>query len=599
MDPRAVGQLLESGLAHHRAGRLPEAESAYRKVLAAHPENIDALHLLGVLAGQCGKPAGGLPLLQRAVALGPGHAEFHRHLAETLAALGRHPEAGAAFARALHLAPRDAASHTAAGIWLLSVGRADDAIGSLAEAARLNPQDATALGNHGHALSCAGRTDEALAVLRRAIEVDPHCGVAWIQLAEALWRAHRYDEAVEPARRGAELAGSDVRSHVVHGNALHTAGELEAAGAAYRRAIELDPNNFDAHSNLALVLLKTGEARQALARYDQILTRWPGTRDALANRSLALLTLGELQQGWADYEARWSPETFNLHRRLGRPWDGGDARGQTVLLISEQGFGDTIQFARYARLAADRGATVVVSCPAEVEPVIRTAPGVSRTIRSGERTEITFHAFAPMASLPRIIGTTLATIPADVPYVSADAERVRRWRDRLAADANVRVGLVWAGSAAHQNDKVRSCALADLAPLAAVEGVTFYSLQKGAAVAQLAAPPPGLTVTPLGDELKDFGDTAALLECLDLLIAVDTSVVHLAGALARPVWTLLARGPDWRWMLGRDDSPWYPTMRLFRQQALKEWRPVIERVATELRGFVRAHRGGAAQQERT
>jgi hypothetical protein len=353
--------------------------------------------------------------------------------------------------------------------------------------------------------------------------------------------------------------------------------------------MELDPDNFDAHSNLALVLLKSGDATEALERYNQIIARWPQKRDSLANRSLALLMLGDFPRGFAEYEARWTPDALEAHRRVGRIWDGSDPSGQTLLLASEQGYGDTIHFVRYAALLADRGARVVVACQPEVEPVVRTVPGVSQILRRGEPIDVKVDAILSLASLPRVMGTTLETIPANVPYVTADPQRVRAWRERLSADpAKLKVGIVWAGSGLHQNDRIRSCSLADLAPLSAVEGVRLYSLQKGAPAKQLESAPPGMNVTPLGDDLHDFGDSAALLDVLDLLISVDTSVVHLAGALARPVWTLLARGPDWRWMLGRDDSPWYPTMRLFRQTTLKDWKPVIDRVADELRAMVAA-----------
>ena len=336
----------------------------------------------------------------------------------------------------------------------------------------------------------------------------------------------------------------------------------------------------------ALQLHQSGQLDEAKKLYQQILQRWPGMRDAMANRSLALLMLGDFEKGFEDYEARWSPEAKETQRKVGKVWDGSDPRGKTLLLVSEQGYGDTIQFVRYASILADRGAKIVVSCPVEVEALVRTVRGVTRVIHPNEPVILQFDAFAPLASLPRIMKTRLETIPGDVPYMTAELHRVEHWRAKLADDPNFKVGIVWAGSSLHQNDRIRSCSLADFAPLGEVPGVTFYSLQKGAVAKELENPPPGMRIIPVGDDLKDFGDTAALLEVLDLLISVDTSPVHVAGALNRPVWTLLARGPDWRWMIEREDTPWYPSMRLFRQERYKEWGPVFRRAAGELRALV-------------
>jgi hypothetical protein len=300
-----------------------------------------------------------------------------------------------------------------------------------------------------------------------------------------------------------------------------------------------------------------------------------------------LLTLGDFERGLANYEARTPLPVYEQMRRTGKLWDGRDIAGKTVVLVSEQGFGDTIQFIRYASLIAERGATVIAGSPPELIPVTSTVPGITKVLPNGTAMP-PCDFIAPMGSLPRLFNTCLETIPNDVPYMSADAARIQQCRTRLAHDANVKVGIVWAGSAQHQNDRARSCRLADFAPLASVANVSFYSLQKGTTTAELPSAP--LKITPMGDDLRDFGDTAALLMNLDLLISVDTSVVHIAGALARPVWTLIAKGPDWRWMLEREDTPWYPTMRLFRQPELRKWGSVFERVADELRNFVKERR---------
>ena len=595
MDDRQVAELLQAALNQHNAGDLNNAESAYRRVLVERPTNADALHLLGVATAQRGRPDLALPLLQQAITILPTFAAFHLHLGEVLAVLNRHEEALVSFRRTIELNPREGLAHHAAGLSLFALNRIPEATERFRIAAELAPNDGIRLGNYGYALMRIGRGGDAVPVLRRATELAPGIASVWMQYAEALWRLQRYDEALPPARRAAALAPNDARVLVMLGNALQTLALFAEAADAYRRAIQLDPNLFDPQGNLALTLLKMGRAKEALAIYDQIGARWPDAADAIANRSLALLTLGDLERGFADYEARWRTAAITPYRFQQPRWDGSDPSGKTILLMNEQGLGDTIHFVRYATLLAKRGAKTIVACPPVLRAVIETVQGVDGvvddkavgggTVTGGDVPQFDF--YAPLSSLPGLFKTTLATIPARVPYISADPQRVERWRERLAGDAgNFKVGIVWAGTAAHVNDRSRSAPLAAFAPLAGIEGVTFYSLQKGPPAAQIASPPAGMKVVALGDELRDFADTAALLEVLDLLISVDTSVVHIAGALARPVWTLLAAGPDWRWMLDREDSPWYPTMRLLRQPQPGAWPPVMEGVAAELKGLV-------------
>jgi hypothetical protein len=330
-----------------------------------------------------------------------------------------------------------------------------------------------------------------------------------------------------------------------------------------------------------------GQAKESLDMYEQIVARWPDRMDALANRSLAILTLGDLPRGFAEYETRWKSAAFKDKVSMPCPrWDGADVTGKTILLTSEQGSGDVIQFIRYAPLVSARGAKVSVHCSPELRGVIETVAGVSGIFHAGDQLP-PMDFYAPLASLPSIFKTTLDTIPANVPYVRADPDKLARWQERLASASGFKVGIVWAGTPLHQNDCARSSKLSDFAPLA-IQGVSLFSLQKGKPESQLASPPPGMQITALGPDLRNFADTAALLQCLDLLISVDTSVVHLAGALGKPVWTLLAKGPDWRWMLDREDSPWYPTMRLFRQREMGNWSDVIARVSENLRQQVKS-----------
>ncbi len=588
MTPQEVFQILERALADHQAGRGAEAEAGYRRVLAAQPNNADALHLLGVLETQHGQPAAALPLLQRAVQLFPGTAQFQLHFAQALAATGRHPEALAAFHRAIQLDPKDPRARSEAGASLAQVGRARDALEQYRIATELAPGNAGIAGNYGMALFRAGQSEQALKVLRHAVTLNPDELSPQLQLGEVLWLGLSYEEANEIARRVTTCAPADVRGWILLGSTFQTMARFEEAADTYRKVLQLDPNNFDAFSNLAGTLLNMGEAKQSLEMYEQVLARWPDRADARTNRSLAMLTLGDLAGGFEEFESRWKHAAFArawLAPDVPR-WHGEDPAGKSILLTTEQGIGDVFQFVRYAPLIAQRGATVHVAATAEIHPFLATVAGVSKLVRPGEAPP-PVNWYAPVASLPHIFRTTLENVPAEVPYITADAQLVAQWRDRLAEDPNVKVGLAWAGNPAHQNDRSRSCKLTDLAPLAGVERVTFYSLQVGEPSKQPV--PAGMRFVQLGPDLPN---TAAALENLDLLISVDTSIAHLGGALARPVWLALARGPDWRWMLDREDSPWYPTFRLFRQTRPGEWDPVFERMAGALRDLVNENERG-------
>ncbi len=587
MTGQEILNLLQTALAHHNAGRRAEAEPLYRRVLEIDPGNHDALHLLGVLLTQSGRVEDAIPLLSKAVAIHPQMVEFHRHLADALGMAGRYPQALTSYQNALQLNPRDPLSRAGAGAVLLNAGRFNDAVEQIRIAAELQPGDPGALGNFGTALSRAGRFADAVNVLSRAVMMGPNVASVWMQYAEALWRLDRLEEALRAARRSLELNPNDALAHVLHGNVLQVMAEFEQAVEAYRTAAKLHSNSHDALNNIGLTLLKMGEATEALKVLEDAVQRWPQSSDVRANRSLALLTLGDLEHGLPEYESRWQSPAFAKLPRQSKPrWDGSELGGKAILLEGEQGMGDTIQFVRYAPMVAARGGHVIVMCGTPLHKIVSTVDGVSGVVAKGMLPLFDVHL--PLASLPFVFRTTLESIPATVPYVRSDAARVEAWRKRLADDANFKVGIAWAGSPGHQNDRSRSTTLAAFAPVLAVEGATLYSLQKGDATRQIEAARENQRVIPLGHELNDFSDTAALLENLDLVISVDTSIVHLAGALARPVWTLLPRGPDWRWMLDREDSPWYPTMRLFRQERVGDWAGVFERVARELGKLITA-----------
>ncbi len=495
-----------------------------------------------------GEPDVALGLLERAILTGPDDAAIWAETGLTLLALGRHGEAAARLRRAIYLSSGMAEARNALGLALLRQGAPGLAAEQFAEAAAAKPWVWNFQLNLGLSQQRLGRYAEAAAAMAAAVQLEPANPVGWNAFGTALHQAGRYDEAI----------------------------------GAYQAALRERPDWPDALGNLGCALRAVGEPAQAIACYDRALAQQPGFAQARWNRALANLSLGRLAEAWEDHEWRWQVPGFPSPARdfAAKLWNGADIAGQTILLHAEQGFGDTLQALRYVAAVSARGAKVVLEVPRELQRLALHLPGVHRVLARGEALP-QFDTHAPLLSLPRAFATTLETIPASIPYLAPPPSETARWRDRLAALPGLRVGLVWAGRPTHGNDANRSMALSDLTPLLAVPGVSFVSLQTGPRAADLAALPHG-TVLDVSADLQDFADTAAALQALDALVSVDTSVVHLAGALGRPAHVLLPFAPDWRWLLGRADSPWYPSLRLRRQAARGDWAAPLASVAAAI-----------------
>ncbi|MGD0387896.1 MAG: tetratricopeptide repeat protein [Tepidisphaeraceae bacterium] len=545
-----IQQAFDLALQHHQAGRLREAEQLYRQILARQPEHADAMHLRGVIAHQMGRNDVAVDLIRRAIALNPNSAEAHSNL----------------------------------GIVLKDKGILDEAIVACRQAIRLKPDFAEAHTNLGNALQSKGRLDEAVASHRQAIRLKPESAEAHSNLGGALKDNGQLDEAVAACRQAIALRGNYAEAHNNLGNALTDKGQLDEAIAACRQAVALKPNLPEAHNNLGNALRDKGQFNEALAAYRQAIVLRPSYAEAHFNLALALLLRGDFQAGWEEYEWRWKCKDFSSPVRdlPGPQWDGSPMQGRVILLYAEQGLGDALQFIRYLPLVEERGGKIIVECQAELQRLFQTMAGRCQVVASGQPLP-DFDLHCPLLSLPRVFGTNLANIPNIVPYLSPDPALVDAWSRTLGhPDGQLRVGLAWAGSARFKHDRTRSLNLQQLAPLLTARGVKFYSLQKGPAGEQAIHPAMELELIDLGPELSDFADTAAVMSLMDLIITTDTSVPHLAGALGRPVWAMLQFAPDFRWLLEREDSPWYPTMRLFRQATPGDWDGVIRRVAAEL-----------------
>ncbi len=433
-----------------------------------------------------------------------------------------------------------------------------------------------------------GRLDEAIAGYVRAVELEPGRAQLYNNLGVALRARGQFAAAVACYRRAIALKPDDHGTHSNLGNALRALGRLDAAEASHRAALALDPDYVEAHYNLGLVLKDKHAIRPALDCLNRVVQLRPDHVDAHWDRALAWLAGGDLARGFAAYEWHWRLKE-NPPRDFAAPmWDGAALQGRTILLHAEQGLGDTIHFVRYAPLVAERGGQVVLECQAPLTELLAGVAGVARVVARGASLPA-FALHAPLLSLPRIFETTLESIPAPVRYLAPAAGTASEAGRRVAASGDgLKVGIVWAGKPSHRNDRNRSAGLEPFIELLGLAGVRFFGLQVGPRAADLGALGVAGLVHDLSPQLDDFAATAAAIDALDLVVSVDTAAAHLAGALGKPVWLVLPYTPDWRWLHGRQDSPWYPSARLFRQDRFGAWQDVFARVAEALEDLVKS-----------
>jgi Flp pilus assembly protein TadD len=464
--------------------------------------------------------------------------------------------------------------------------------GALREAEQLyrevlaaEPGNAPALNYLGMIACQLGDLDAAAEFFRRAIRCRPQEYGFYNNLGLVYEALRRPADAIGCYEQALKVAPSTPELHVGMANALFALDRIDEAETHLRRAVALRPDYAQAHNNLGHMLVFNGRLDDAEAEYNEAVRLSPEYADAHWNRSMLWLMRGDTERGWPEYEWRWpalglSPRPFSQPR-----WNGAPLAGRTILLHAEQGLGDTIQFIRFAPLVRERGGSVVVECQPVLCRLLETAPGIDRLVARGEPLPA-FDTHAPLLSVPGLLETTVASIPAQVPYLRADPALVERWRQKLAPVEGCKVGIAWQGNPAVRTDRQRSVPLAHFAPLAAVPGVQLISLQVGPAVDQIRALAGRFDILDLGPERSPgadpFQETAAIMQNLDIVVSSDTSVPHLAGALGLPVWLALGYAADWRWLQGRSDSPWYPTMRLFRQSRRGDWDSVFARIATEL-----------------
>ena len=582
-------QQLQTAFALHRQGAIEDAAKLYREVFNSDPDNFDAANLLAITSLQLGKYEEAAELFVRAINLNPTFADTYSNRGIALAELKRLDQAVASYDKAIALKPDHADAYSNRGNALKELGRFDEAITSYETAIALKPDHADAYSNRGDALNELKRFNDAIASCDRAIRSKPHFAQAYYNRGNALNALKRLDEAVVNYDRAIALRPDYAEAYSNRGNALCELRLFGDAAASYERAIALKPDYAEAYSNRGNALNELMRFEEAIASYEKAIALKPDYAQAYANKSVARLLAGDFKAGWQDYEWRKTIDDSVANRSFSAPlWLGADSlKGKTLFIHWEQGLGDTLQFCRYARLARARAARVVLSAPDRLVRLLKPLePEVE--IVGAEETPAHFDYHCPLMSLPLAFATTLATIPHEVPYLSADPNRVQQWRSRLG-DGGFKVGVCWQGSTG-KADSGRSFGVAQFVELSQIDRVRLISLHKGAGERQLGGLPEGLAIEIPGPDFDAgpdaFLDTAAIIKCCDLIITSDTAVAHLAGALGAPVWIALKSVPDWRWMLGRSDSPWYPTMKLFRQSSRDDWRSVFGAMAVELRSLV-------------
>jgi len=565
-------QELHLGIEAQKAGRMGDAVRHYGAVLAADPENVDALNLMSVVALTAQDPRTSADLASRATAAQPDWFVSWINLGNALQSLGKPDEAADAFRKAITLNPQSAEGFVNLASALNAAGHAEDAADMAVKAILIAPEMADAHINFGNALLALGSPGEAVEAFYKATRLAPGNELAWFNMGNAYAALDCHDAAADSFRRSIALADSATKQFNL-GNALVAKATLYEAVAAFERALAQKPDYLDAWINLGAALRDAGRLDEAEAAVRKALEMAPDEPELHWNLALVLLTRGQYSEGWREYQWRWRTPHFSpfVRRFPSQEWQGEPLAGRTLLVHYEQGFGDAIQMCRLVPPLEDLGARVVVECRPGLGRLLTTLGAGIAVVEAGEAPLPATDLHVALMSLPLRLGLTVETIPARVPYLAVP-EGAADFSD-LASAPGIKVGVVWSGSKSRADNRARSFKPQDLWP---IEGASLFSLQKGDAAAEASDMVDFGRMTDLGPRLGDFADTAAAIAALDLVISVDTAVAHLAGALGKPVWIVLPHPTSaFLWMTGRDDTPWYPSARLFRQAKAGDWAEVM------------------------
>lgn len=611
-----VDEQVRRGLNFHRQGDFEQAFKVYQQILSKYPLNFDGLYLSGVIAAQTKQLSLALDLIGKAISVNPNHFSAYLNMGNVLLELNRLNEAIEMFDNAIAINPEYPEAYTNRGVALQELNFLDDALSSYDNAISIDPNYADAYSNRGNVLQELNRLEDALNCYDKAIEIDPKNAEFHSNRGVALQKLNRYVEAISSFDEAIYIHPNYTKALTNRGVALHNLNLFNEAKASFEKAIGIDPEYVDGFSNLGNLHNDLNNLQDALRCYDMAITIKPDFVDAHINRgitlqelkrieeslesfdtaislnsnnaeaywnkSLTLLLSGNFKQGWELYEWRWKRERFSFlkHNFSSTIWNGNqNLYGKTILLTTEQGLGDTIQFSRYVKLVKSLGANIILETPKSLMKLLNTLEDVDRMIEIGEKLP-DFDYHSPLMSLPFAFKTCINSIPYQSAYLFANSEKCKEWNYRLGLKRKPRVGIVWSGSTSHKKDHNRSIPLQKLFPYLSVE-YDFVSLQKEIREEDKHLLT-SLSIRHFGDFLEDFSDTAALCELMDLVISVDTSVAHLSGSIGKRTWVLLPYSPDWRWLLDRNDSPWYNSMTLYRQDEKMDWLPVLDKVFDNL-----------------
>jgi tetratricopeptide (TPR) repeat protein len=541
--PTAIQAWLLTALGHYEAGQTAEAERMCLQILSIDVRHADALYLLGMIAYKTGRIPVAVSMIRRAIAVNPRRPYYHSNLGNALCAQDKLDEALLCFEHALEI----------------------------------DPNYAEARFNHGNVLREQKKYDQAVVCYQRALAVKPGYVDAMCNLGIVYGLQNKLDQAASIFKNALTVAPDRTDLICNLADVFHTQGKPSQAVPLFERALALKPDQYKACNCLCNACFDLGDLARSIAWNQRTLAIKPDYGEALMNKSLLELLQGDYASGWRNYEVRWKVYKSRL---FAQPlWSGQPLGGARILLHAEQGLGDSLQFLRYVPKVIDTGGAVVLDVPVNLHRIAALIPGIT-TLASAGTPLPAFDFHSPLLSLPLAFGTTLETIPAQVPYLAVPAEALKKAAALSWPAHGLRVGLAWSGNPSHPKNRLRSIPLELLAPIFKLQGVHFYSLQMGPAAGELKKVQ--AAITDLAPHACDMADTAAQIAQMDLIISIDTSIAHLAGALGKPLWVLLTRLPDWRWLLDREDSPWYPTARLFRQKNSGDWQPVIERLRTAL-----------------
>jgi tetratricopeptide (TPR) repeat protein len=570
---------MTAALQEHKNGNYREAERMYRTILEQNPRHPGALHLLGVLAHEAGQLETAMQLIREAIKIQPSVASFHNNLGNVLEKANCHEEAQACYQQAITLHPQYADAHYNLGLSYYLQGNRHGSIESFRRAIESNPQLPAAWNNLGVALLDLKLYPQASACLQTATKISPDYAEAHLNLGNALQKMGKNTEAAASTHQALKLKPENEKAWNTLGvifDALDDPGAVDC----FRLALKYNPSYPEAMSNLGRMLSFTNQKEEGFALLRKAIEIRPNYSDAMWNLALGLLLHGQYEEGWQKHEWRWKIDSFpSPKRNFPQPqWQGEEIRGKRLLLHSEQGFGDTIQFSRFLPMVAASGAHIFLEVREPLRRLMIGIPGITEIFLYGDKLP-DFDLHCPLMSLPFVFGTKLDTIPPPIKFPALAGVST-------AIDGSqalpLRIGLVWAGNPTHGLDRRRSMSLQSLLPLKDIPHVSFFCVFKGPATAQIAELAPEFQVIDLCSDATDFVDTAMKIESLDLVISVDTAVAHLAATLGKPVWLLLPHTPDWRWLYDREDSPWYSSIRIFRQTAAGNWSDVVESVAREL-----------------